>query len=372
MTKEKIIQQVRNLHKSNIIIAKKEGLFGRQKFSLVVNEDGQTRKILQAHYKGGFWNTGCYKIVADSSIATTTITQETGILLTKTTENLTMAGDLTTTTTTINTNTNIRENEDDENNGAGELIRHNSHSHSSSSSSNLFTQSSNSNSNSHNNNVEEFETESSLSKTFNMFKKLKKRKLEDCNYVNVGKIESSGLFFDTTIIHDDKGESKGVVTYESTSRTGELMRLKIALPLVYKEPIENVARSIALCANIPKDLGYLIAGYVGNVYWSKGFNNLKLSNCHKLLKDDAQNVMKFSNKMPSWNPAIAAYTLEFCGRAILPSVHNFQLIDEEDNVVLQLGKVNETTFNMDFGYPLSAYQAFAVCLSVIVRTFVWD
>ena len=35
----------------------------------------------------------------------------------------------------------------------------------------------------------------------------------------------------------------------------------------------------------------------------------------------------------------------------------------KDNVVLQFGKIHEDIFTMDFQWPFSALQAFAVCLS---------
>ena len=69
---------------------------------------------------------------------------------------------------------------------------------------------------------------------------------------------------------------------------------------------------------------------------------------------------------------INSYTLEFKGRALVPSVHNFQLVDDEERVVLQLGKTAEYSYNVDFSFPLTPYQAFSICLSVIDRTFVWD
>ncbi|KAG6431877.1 hypothetical protein SASPL_103447 [Salvia splendens] len=49
---------------------------------------------------------------------------------------------------------------------------------------------------------------------------------------------------------------------------------------------------------------------------------------------------------------------------LVASVKNFQLLggDGED-VILQFGKVGKDTFTMDYQYPLSAFQAFALCLS---------
>jgi hypothetical protein len=34
-----------------------------------------------------------------------------------------------------------------------------------------------------------------------------------------------------------------------------------------------------------------------------------------------------------------------------------------DTVVLQFGRVSKDTFTMDYRYPLSAFQAFAICLT---------
>jgi tubby-related protein 1 len=71
------------------------------------------------------------------------------------------------------------------------------------------------------------------------------------------------------------------------------------------------------------------------------------------------------NKAPKWSEALNAYCLNFNGRVTEASVKNFQLVatDAPDAVVLQFGKVSETTFTCDFCWPLSPLQAFAACLS---------
>jgi hypothetical protein len=35
----------------------------------------------------------------------------------------------------------------------------------------------------------------------------------------------------------------------------------------------------------------------------------------------------------------------------------------DDKVILQFGKVGKDMFTMDYRYPLSAFQAFAICLT---------
>lgn len=61
----------------------------------------------------------------------------------------------------------------------------------------------------------------------------------------------------------------------------------------------------------------------------------------------------------------------------MASVKNFQLLAvteqapassqpapyEYDKIILQFGKVGKDLFTMDYCYPLSAFQAFAICLS---------
>ncbi|KAA3468396.1 tubby-like F-box protein 7 [Gossypium australe] len=79
------------------------------------------------------------------------------------------------------------------------------------------------------------------------------------------------------------------------------------------------------------------------------------------------------NKTPRWHEHLQCWCLNFHGRVTVASVKNFQLsatVDpnsggEVDNetVVLQFGKVGDDTFTMDYRQPLSAFLAFAICLT---------
>lgn len=73
----------------------------------------------------------------------------------------------------------------------------------------------------------------------------------------------------------------------------------------------------------------------------------------------------YQNKPPKWNEQIGAFVLNFNKRVTQASVKNFQLTsaDDPDTVYLQFGRVGKEEFNMDFRYPLSPFQAFAICLS---------
>ena len=86
------------------------------------------------------------------------------------------------------------------------------------------------------------------------------------------------------------------------------------------------------------------------------------------------------NKSPRWHEQLQCWCLNFQGRVTMASVKNFQLVaspahygndhgpsraimESDDDVILQFGRVGKDLFTMDFCYPLSAFQAFAICLS---------
>ncbi|KAG7037866.1 Tubby-like F-box protein 5, partial [Cucurbita argyrosperma subsp. argyrosperma] len=90
------------------------------------------------------------------------------------------------------------------------------------------------------------------------------------------------------------------------------------------------------------------------------------------LESTAPLVLK--NKAPRWHEQLQCWCLNFKGRVTVASVKNFQLVAaaetsenvsaaEQEKVILQFGKIGKDIFTMDYRYPLSAFQAFAICLS---------
>ncbi|XP_042407024.1 tubby-like F-box protein 5 [Zingiber officinale] len=80
------------------------------------------------------------------------------------------------------------------------------------------------------------------------------------------------------------------------------------------------------------------------------------------------------NKAPRWHEQLQCWCLNFRGRVTVASVKNFQLVAaanpscsispaEQEKVILQFGKIGKDIFTMDYQYPLSAFQAFAICLT---------
>ncbi|KAF2298573.1 hypothetical protein GH714_024168 [Hevea brasiliensis] len=83
-------------------------------------------------------------------------------------------------------------------------------------------------------------------------------------------------------------------------------------------------------------------------------------------------MLVLRNKAPRWHEQLQCWCLNFNGRVTVASVKNFQLVaspdngvgrPEHENVILQFGKVGKDVFTMDYQYPISAFLAFAICLS---------
>ncbi|PIN16043.1 Tub family protein [Handroanthus impetiginosus] len=90
------------------------------------------------------------------------------------------------------------------------------------------------------------------------------------------------------------------------------------------------------------------------------------------LSNQGDGSLVLRNKSPRWHEQLQCWCLNFHGRVTVASVKNFQLVaspeggaagPEHDKVILQFGKVGKDVFTMDYRYPISAFQAFAVCLS---------
>lgn len=99
-------------------------------------------------------------------------------------------------------------------------------------------------------------------------------------------------------------------------------------------------------------------------------------------EDSKSRPLVLKNKPPRWHEQLQCWCLNFRGRVTVASVKNFQLIaaiqpapsvgtpapsqpapPDLDKIILQFGKVGKDMFTMDYRYPLSAFQAFAICLS---------
>ncbi|KAG6685426.1 hypothetical protein I3843_12G112100 [Carya illinoinensis] len=103
--------------------------------------------------------------------------------------------------------------------------------------------------------------------------------------------------------------------------------------------------------------------------------SLSLGKCNmKKLESAGSGCTILRNKAPRWHEHLQCWCLNFHGRVTVASVKNFQLVaiadqsqpggkGDEETVLLQFGKVGDDTFTMDYRQPLSAFQAFAICLT---------
>ncbi|XP_014518830.1 tubby-like F-box protein 8 [Vigna radiata var. radiata] len=113
------------------------------------------------------------------------------------------------------------------------------------------------------------------------------------------------------------------------------------------------------------------------------FSSSRFSDIGESIMEDDDGKLRplvLKNKPPRWHEQLQCWCLNFRGRVTVASVKNFQLIaatqpaagaptpsqpapPEHDKIILQFGKVGKDMFTMDYRYPLSAFQAFAICLS---------
>ncbi|PIN05161.1 Tub family protein [Handroanthus impetiginosus] len=120
---------------------------------------------------------------------------------------------------------------------------------------------------------------------------------------------------------------------------------------------------------------------------SSEFSSSRFSDIAQLSNEDEEDSktkpLVLKNKAPRWHEQLQCWCLNFRGRVTVASVKNFQLIaanqpttnapttsqptqatqSDHDKIILQFGKVGKDMFTMDYRYPLSAFQAFAICLS---------
>ncbi|CAL7937475.1 unnamed protein product [Xylocopa violacea] len=72
------------------------------------------------------------------------------------------------------------------------------------------------------------------------------------------------------------------------------------------------------------------------------------------------------NKAPMWNESSQVYQLDFGGRVTQESAKNFQ-IEFKGRQVMQFGRIDGNAYTLDFQYPFSALQAFAVALANVTQ-----
>ena len=117
--------------------------------------------------------------------------------------------------------------------------------------------------------------------------------------------------------------------------------------------------------------------------WKPGCSDSDQNRSVEDRKDDID-LTKLVNKQPQWDEKYGGHVLNFNGRVKVSSVKNFQLLmksgksptrsaesqenqaksdNDFNDITLQFGKVDKDRFSLDFQYPLSPFQAFALCIA---------
>ncbi|CAJ2635582.1 tubby-like F-box protein 5-like [Trifolium pratense] len=95
------------------------------------------------------------------------------------------------------------------------------------------------------------------------------------------------------------------------------------------------------------------------------------------LSQGAVEPLILKNKPARWDDWCKSWCLDYMGRTIKSSGRNFQLVAdvdpshnvslaEQERVILNFGKVGKDIFVMEYCYPLSAFQAFSICLTSFI------
>lgn len=145
-------------------------------------------------------------------------------------------------------------------------------------------------------------------------------------------------------------------------------------PELLSRPLEDSFRSISFSKSLDHSVEFSSARFS------------EIGGPRDDVEDSKTRPLVLKNKPPRWHEQLQCWCLNFRGRVTVASVKNFQLIaaiqpaagagagvgaptpsqpapPELDKIILQFGKVGKDMFTMDYRYPLSAFQAFAICLS---------
>ncbi|XP_075217437.1 WD40 superfamily protein Tusp [Lycorma delicatula] len=96
----------------------------------------------------------------------------------------------------------------------------------------------------------------------------------------------------------------------------------------------------------------------------ESFQKAQLRNKLEITSKRREFVMH--NKAPMWNETSQVYQLDFGGRVTQESAKNFQ-VEFRGKQVMQFGRIDGNAYTLDFQYPFSAVQAFAVALANVTQ-----
>ncbi len=220
------------------------------------------------------------------------------------------------------------------------------------------------------------------------------RKREQRSKLYMGKLRGNGFNADEYILYDsgnysmppglynsEKGGSKGDPSdKENETQSDNSLYRKELMVTRYNtkkrpNPTPEKIRASEVCISNP-DYGEQLA--------------VLSSPFQKIREDGTQNAertrpyMIFHERTSRYDP-LSSCLVDFKGRGSTPSVKNAQYVEslpmcdnpqsaragESDKWVMQVAKFTPECFNMDFRYPLTMFQAFAICISRFDADLSW-
>lgn len=100
-------------------------------------------------------------------------------------------------------------------------------------------------------------------------------------------------------------------------------------------------------------------------FWSPD-SSPKLSPRNARVSPRCGKELVMHNKAPLWNESSQVYQLDFGGRVTQESAKNFQ-IEYNGKQVMQFGRIDSNAYTLDFQYPFTTLQAFAVALANVTQ-----
>ena len=163
-------------------------------------------------------------------------------------------------------------------------------------------------------------------------------------------------------------EENGVITYTANLLGNRPRIMDVCIPRVTEEGVVSSVwrRHVDASSDMGEEETMMSIFKQLQPHLQPGNNNNAPGNDTSGKNPREFGLTALQNRPPWWNAELGAFVLNFGGRVSVASVKNFQLCERgnQEAILLQFGRVDgRHSFTMDFQYPLSAVQAFAVAIS---------
>jgi len=173
------------------------------------------------------------------------------------------------------------------------------------------------------------------------------------------RVDTSDRSSSSTTVEDEDG----VITYTANLLGNRPRVMDVCIPKVSEDGTECEWRQYIRTSNTPES-NRMLSCFKQLQERLNTQDIIEPVNNDDTLQD--YGLLALQNRPPWWNIELGAFVLNFGGRVSVASVKNFQLCDRNDQeyIMLQFGRIaGRHSFTMDFQYPLTAVQAFAIAIS---------